>query len=154
MTLRTDKIPRIAIDSNVFRNIKFINYLMLHKDEISVTLPSIVQLEIGYFYLAKGLTWNDFLQYCEKFNAKMMEWNTIKIEDVLQNAIAQKNTLPFKEHFRDFIIGTQCEALSCSLITYNTAHFTWLTQTNFWTPEALIVFIEENYTLSSPNDEK
>ena len=126
---------------------------MLHKDEVSVVLPSIVQLEIGYFYLTKGLTWNDFLFYVRKFNGELMDWSSIKIEEILQNAIAEKVTLPFKEHFRDFIIGTQCKALSCALITYNTSHFKWLKQGATWTPEAFIVFYEENYISSSQNDE-
>ena len=65
------KVPKLALDSNTFRNFGFINYLIIHKDAISTALPSIVQLEVGYFYLAKGLTWNDFLRYTQKFNAKM-----------------------------------------------------------------------------------
>lgn len=104
MTFLNDEIPQIALDSNVFRNINFINYLIVHKDELSVSLPTIVQFEVGYFYLAKGLIWIEFLNYVQKFNAKMMDWNTIKIEDVLQNAIAQKNILPLKIIFVIFLL--------------------------------------------------
>ncbi len=143
MTLSTDKLLKIAIDSNVFRNIDFINYLILHKNEISIALPSLVQLETGYFYLSKGYTWEDFLKYTQKFNAKLMEWNSIQIKDVLQNAFAQRDFLPFKHHFRDFIIGTQCETLSYSLITYNTTHFKWFKEVAAQTPEAFIVFFEK-----------
>ena len=136
------KMPKIALDSNVFRNIDFIDYLILHKTELSIALPSLVQLEAGYFYLAKGFTWGDFVKYTQKFNAKMMAWNLIQIEDVLRNAFMQKKFLPFKDHFRDFIIGTQCDALSYSLITYNLNHFKWLKQRRAQTPDAFIVALE------------
>ncbi|MHA1265074.1 MAG: hypothetical protein ACTSRS_07530 [Candidatus Helarchaeota archaeon] len=143
MPASTNKFIKIAIDSNVFRTIDFINYLILHKTEISVALPSLVQLEVGYFYLAKGLSWTDFLNYIQKFDAILMDWTTIQIKDVLQNAFAQKDLFPFKDHFRDFIIGTQCEALSFPLITYNTKHFKWLKQISAQTPEAFLVFFEK-----------
>jgi predicted nucleic acid-binding protein len=140
----SSKLPlKIALDSNVFRNLNFINYITLHKDKLSIFLPSIVQLEVGYYYLTKKSSWSEFLEDIQKFNAQKMDWNTIKIEEVLRNAIAQKNLLPFKTHFRDFIIGTQCEALSCSLITYNLTHFKWLKQIIPQTPETFTIFFEK-----------
>ena len=138
-------LSKIALDSIVFRNLDFINYITLYKDKLSIHLPSIVQLELGYYYLAKGSTWDSFLRDIQKFNGKVMEWNTISVEAVLQNAIAQKRFLPFKSHFRDFIIGTQCESLLCSLITYNSNHFNWSRQIITYTPENFIIFFEENY---------
>lgn len=149
MTRSNNLFFNIALDSNVFRNLDFINYLTLYKDKLSIHLPSIVQLELGYYYLAKGFTWDLFLRDIQKFNGKRMEWNTIRIEDVLQNAISQKVTLPFKNHFRDFIIGTQCESLSCALITYNNHHFNWLKQIISYTPESFIIFFEETYLKKS-----
>lgn len=140
-----DNLPKIALDSNVFRNSDFIDYLILHKNEISIALPSLVQLETGYFYLTKGVSWADFIKFIQKFNIKLMEWNSIQIEEVLQNAFIQKNRLPFKDHFRDFVIGTQCETLSYSLVTYNLTHFKWLKRIMAQTPEAFISFFEENF---------
>ncbi len=145
MIYSNNTLPNIALDSNVFRNLDFINYITIYKDKLSIHLPSIVQLELGYYFLAKGSSWELFLRDIQKFNGKMMEWNTVKIENVLQNAISQKSILPFKEHFRDFIIGTQCESLSCSLITYNSHHFNWLKQIITYTPESFIIFFEESH---------
>jgi hypothetical protein len=145
MIYSNNTFPNIALDSNVFRNLDFINYITIYKNKLSIHLPSIVQLELGYYYLAKGSTWNLFLRDIQKFNGKMMEWNTIKIENVLQTAISQKGVLPFKEHFRDFIIGTQCESRSCSLITYNSHHSSWLKQIITYTPESFIIFFEESH---------
>ena len=139
------KILNIALDSNVFRNLDFINYLTIHKDLISVFLPPIVQLEVGYFYLAKGSTWNDFMKDINKFKGKLLDWNSIKIKDVLDNSIKEKNKLPFKHHFRDFIIGTQCSELSYPLITYNSNHFKWMKKDLIQTPETFILFFEKNY---------
>jgi predicted nucleic acid-binding protein len=148
MALSSLNKPKIALDSNVFRNLQFINYLVKHRDEISIALPSLVQLEIGYFYLSKGFTMNDFFKYIQRFNAKLMDWNSLQIEEILRNAIVQKEFLPFKDHFRDFIIGTQCEALSYSLITNNINHFRWLKQVTTFTPDAFIIFFERNYAQS------
>jgi len=142
------KKSKIALDSNVFRNLQFITYLIKHRDEISIALPSLVQLEIGYFYLSKGFTMNDFLKYTQRFNAKMLDWISIQSEEVLRNAIAQRNILPFKDHFRDFIIGTQCEALSYSLITYNLNHFNWLKKIIAQTPDAFTIFFEKTFVHS------
>lgn len=142
------KKSKIALDSNVFRNLQFITYLIKHKDEISIALPSIVQLEIGYFYLSKGFTMKNFLKYTQRLNAKMLNWTSIQSEKVLQNAIAQRKNLPFKHHIRDFIIGTQCEALSYSLITYNLSHFKWLEKIIAQTPDAFIVFFEKTFVQS------
>jgi len=149
MSISNNSSPNIALDSNVFRNLDFINYLTLCKDRLSIHLPSVVQLEVGYYYLAKGATWDLFLQDIQKFNGILMDWSTIKVEEVLQNAISQKGVLPFKEHFRDFLIGTQCETLYCSLITYNGNHFSWLKQTITYTPESFVVFFEDNYLKTS-----
>jgi len=145
MIYSNNTFPNIALDSNVFRNLDFINYLTLYKDKLSIHLPSIVQLEVGYYYLAKGSSWDSFLRDIQKFNGKLMDWNSIRIEEVLQNAISQKTIFPFKNHFRDFIIGTQCESLSCSLITYNNHHFNWLKQAVIFTPDSFIIFFEETY---------
>ena len=64
----------LALDSNVFRNVKFIDYLILHKDKLNISLPVIVQLEVGYFYRLKGLSWADFKDEMSKFNCQFLDW--------------------------------------------------------------------------------
>ncbi|MGQ4875307.1 MAG: hypothetical protein ACP6IY_14680 [Promethearchaeia archaeon] len=134
-----NNIEKIALDSNVFRNLNFINYLRLNKNSIQIFIPTIVNLEIGYFYLSKGISWDDYLKEIQKFNGIFLEWESIEIFEVLDNAIKNKNKLPFKHHFRDFIIGTQCEKLKINLITYNKNHFDWLKKIYALTPEDFIL---------------
>jgi len=130
---------KITIDSNVFRNLNFINYLRINKNEIQVYIPSIVSFEIGYFFLTKGITWEDFLKEIQKFGGVFLEWDSVILLDVLKNALNNKETLPFRHHFRDFIIGSQCEKIGYDLISYNKNHFKWLKRISIQTPEEFIL---------------
>jgi predicted nucleic acid-binding protein len=129
---------KIAIDSNIFRNSHFINYLKLNKASLEVFIPSIVYLEVAYYYLRKGITWADFLEDIKKFEGVFLDWKSIVIEEVIKNAIANKTNMPFRHHIRDFLIGTQCEALKISLVSYNKNHFNWLHTVSVLTPEEFI----------------
>ena len=129
----------VAIDSNIFRNLNFINYLRMNKTDIQVFIPSIVNFEIGYYFLIKGITWEDYLAEIQKFNGKILDWDSVITQDVLKNAINNKKTLPFRYHFRDFIIGTQCENLGLDLISYNKNHFDWVNNVITQTPEEFIL---------------
>lgn len=129
----------IAIDSNIFRNLNFINYLRLNKTEIQVFLPSIVSFEIGYYFLLKGITWKDYLVEIKKLNGKILDWDSVITQDVLKNAINNRKKLPFRHHFRDFIIGTQCEKTGFNLISYNKTHFDWVKNITILTPEEFIL---------------
>ncbi|MCK4780447.1 MAG: type II toxin-antitoxin system VapC family toxin [Candidatus Lokiarchaeota archaeon] len=137
--MSNEKLEKIAIDSNVFRNLNFINYLRLNKAEIQVYIPSIVSFEIGYYFLNKGITWEDFLIEIQKFNGVFLEWDSVVLLDVIKNVIANKKTLPFRHHFRDFLIGTQCEKTGFNLISYNKNHFLWLKRISIQTPEEFIL---------------
>jgi len=136
---------KIAIDSNVFRNFGFINYLRQNKGSFQVFIPTIVYLEVGYYYLSKGITWEEFIKEIQKFDGDFLGWESIIVSEVLKNAISNKLTLPFREHFRDFLIGTQCENLKIKFITYNKNHFKWIESISILTPEEFVQEIENNY---------
>jgi predicted nucleic acid-binding protein len=127
-------MKKIALDTNVFRDIDFINFLMENSKNIKVFLPSVVALELGYFRNLKGITWNDFKEYLVKINGEILPWNTINSEEILKNAIEHRKKLPFAHHFRDFIIGTQCISESLDLITYNMEHFYWTSPIKLYNP--------------------
>ena len=129
----------VAIDSNIFRNLNFINYLRMNKTDIQVFIPSIVNFEIGYYFIIKGITWEDYIAEIQKFDGKILDWDSVITQDVLKNAINNKKTLPFRLHFRDFIIGTQCENLGLDLISYNKSHFDWVKNVITQTPEEFIL---------------
>jgi len=134
-----EKLEKLAIDSNVFRNLNFINYLRINKAKIQVYIPSIVSFEIGYYFLTKGITWEDFLKEMQKINGYFLEWDSVILLEVIKNALNNKTTLPFRHHFRDFMIGTQCENIGIDLISYNINHFTWLKHILIQTPEEFIL---------------
>ncbi|NMC04854.1 MAG: type II toxin-antitoxin system VapC family toxin [Candidatus Lokiarchaeota archaeon] len=128
-------VRRIAIDSNTFRNLGFINFLQQHKEHVQVHLPSIVHLEVGYYFMSKGISWDGFKLQVEHVGGVVLPWNLIDQKVVLEAAIANKGTLAFKQHFRDFIIGMQCMAAGMPLVTYNTQHFQWCKGISILTPE-------------------
>ncbi len=133
-----------ALDSNIFRNLDLINYLTLHKSDFNIYLPTIVQLELGYFYKVKGIIWEGFKKDIQKFNGIFLQWDNKFIPDVIQNAFNEKSNLPFKQHFRDFLIGVESIKIPASLITYNKKHFTWLKEIKIYNPEEFISLQEYN----------
>ncbi len=132
------KKERLALDSNVFRKTTFINYLRQEKSNLEIFFPSIVYLEVGYYHLRKGISWENFLEEIQKINGSFLGWDSIEVSEVLKNAVANKSTLPFREHIRDFLIGTQCERLKLNLITYNKNHFVWVKNISLLTPEEFV----------------
>jgi predicted nucleic acid-binding protein len=130
---------KIALDSNVFRTSRFIDFLILKKKDLDIVLPAIVQLEVGYYYKLKGHSWEIFKKEMAKFSAKLLDWNMGKLPSIIDCAFENRNILPFKDHFRDFLIGHQCEQDGRVLITYNTAHFKWSKKMKTMTPEDFIL---------------
>lgn len=132
------EIQDIALDSNVYRNFSFINYLVEKKDDFNVHIPTIVFVELGYFFISKGLSWETYLSDLEKFNGKMLEWGVFNLELLINNAYDNRAELAFKNHFRDYLIGLQCMNLKLQLVTYNQRHFTWCEGISIITPEDLV----------------
>jgi len=133
---------KIALDSNVFRNYDFINYLTQYSTDFEIYLPTIVQLEVGYFYKTKNLDWEKFKEDLDKFGCKMIKWGNFKPSEIIENAFKNRKNLPFKHHFRDYIIATECENLIEKLITYNIKHFNWENKIEIITPEN---FVKEHF---------
>ncbi|MHA1585593.1 MAG: hypothetical protein ACTSVU_07110 [Promethearchaeota archaeon] len=127
-----------ALDSNVFRNQDFINYLILYSEDFKIKLPSIVQLEVGYYYRFKGISWDKFLEDIGKFNCKLIPWGKFQNSNIIEAAFQNRTLLPFKHHFRDYIIGIECENVVDRLITYNVSHFAWMDKIESITPEDFI----------------
>ncbi|MHA1719484.1 MAG: hypothetical protein ACTSWX_05290 [Promethearchaeota archaeon] len=129
---------KIALDSNVFRNYDFINYLTLYSSDFEIYLPTIVQLEVGYFYRMKNLNWKKFKADLDKFRCKFIKCENFKPSEIIENAYRNRKELPFRHHFRDYMIATECEDVIHRLITYNTQHFTWVKKFEIITPENFV----------------
>jgi hypothetical protein len=109
---------------------------------MKIFVPTIVQLEVGFFHLIKGNSWDDFVNYIKQFGGELVQWGNFTNSDVLQNAYIARQKLPFRQHFRDFIIGTECQSLGCSLVTNNVSHFSWVTGIQVYSTEQFIMGIE------------
>jgi hypothetical protein len=131
----------VAIDSNVFRNKEFLAFILWRKDKINLKILPIVFLEFGHYFMAFGNNWEQLLHYFEKFNAELLKWNEIDSKTILEKSVQMKNELPLKHHFRDFLIGTQCEKKNFDLITYNVKHFSWIKTIQIYTPDEFVAKI-------------
>lgn len=129
---------KIALDTNIFRNREFIAYLTINHNKFQIYIPTIVQIETGFYYIMRGLTFKDFQRNISEFNAISIEWKSKLTPKLLEFANKNKNTLPFKHHFRDFMIGTECESFKLDLITYNLKHFQWAPNIAIYNPEQFI----------------
>ena len=137
------RLHRIAIDSNVFRNRQFIDYLIFHKNQLDIALPIIVHLEVAYYYKIKGFTWEVFQKEMQKFNCIFLDWNVADVSVIINRIYANKNNLPFKHHIRDYLIGIQSEKEKREIITYNVSHFQWIKNVKVKTPEVFISEFQE-----------
>jgi predicted nucleic acid-binding protein len=129
---------RAAIDANAYRNLDFINFLKKNRDTIRVFLPSIVFIEIGYYFRSKGLSWDWYLKEIESIGGTVIDWSEADAEQVIEHAIENRANLPFQEHFRDFIIGVQCMNIHVDLVTFNTSHFVWCDGIRIITPNEFV----------------
>ena len=90
---------------------------------------------MGYQYICRGISWEGFKKDIQKFNGIFLQWNNEFIPEVVKRAYDERTTLPFKHHFRDFLIGVECEKILINLISYNKNHFIWLRDLRCYTPE-------------------
>jgi len=125
------------LDSNCFKNLKFIDFLTENTDKIEVHLPIIVYIETLIWYRFKGLKKDDFESEIKDLEANIDLLNE-EIGVEISNIVIQKNKIfPFKIHARDYFIGAIAEFNQTILVTYNTKHFEWL-QNKALSPEEFI----------------
>ncbi len=131
---------RISLDSNVFRDQDFIDWLQSRRDHLDVFISVISALETYHWYNIRGLSKDLFEKDLQELNAQVLE---LSLEDIYKiSASAQTTNLPFKHHARDFIIGTHAIDSQSVLITYNLKHFGWLKPGNLLSPDLLVLTIE------------
>jgi hypothetical protein len=128
---------KIAVDTNATRRFEFINFLIKNKADFNLYLPTIVQMELGYYYLSHGMSWEFFLEEISKWGSILMPLDTVLLSKITSTAYANRSTLSFKEHFRDYVIGIQASSVAQQFITYNKDHFQWM-QIPVLTPEEFI----------------
>ena len=95
---------RIDLDSNVFRNQAFINWLSLNTEAISTGLSVIVFLETLFWYLTKSMSVEDFELDLQDIKAVVTSLDPPLAQITAETA--KNSLLPFRHHARDFIIGS------------------------------------------------
>ncbi len=134
------KFLRISLDSNIFRDQDFIDWLQLSKDKLDVFLSVISTLETFHWYNVRGISEELFKKDIEALGAEINDLTYQNIFHISKNA--KYSALPFRHHARDFIIGTHAQVHKSKLITFNKTHFTWLGEENILSPDELVVLIE------------
>ncbi len=131
---------KIDLDSNVFKNQKFIDWLILNNDLFEINISIIVYIETLFWYETRGLSKENLRADLLKINATISEIDTNVAEKTVSQAIKIQN-LPFRHHFRDFLIGITSLNRDAIIITNNIRHFTWMPSDKILTPNRLIISI-------------
>ncbi|UCE14537.1 MAG: hypothetical protein JSV04_05000 [Candidatus Heimdallarchaeota archaeon] len=138
------KFLRISLDSNIFRDQDFIDWLQASKDKLEVFLSAISALETFHWYNVRGISEELFKKDMEALGAVINELTYQDIFHISRNA--KNSALPFRHHARDFIIGTHAHIHESKLITFNKTHFDWLGQENILNPDEFVVLLETTDT--------
>lgn len=129
---------KITLDSNVFRNQDFINWLMssqaAHDEHI---FPLTAYIEVLVWYEMKGLTREGLDNDLEKIKTTIETFSSIHIELLMEN-IRKNPHFKFRHHARDFVIGTIAQYKGTILVTNNDRHFKWL-KTPIMSPEKYLL---------------
>ena len=112
---------KISLDSNVFREVDFIDWLQVNRDRFATSISIIVLLETLHWYKLKGLNNSEFNKDLSKFNPVYQELSISDIDSITDDAINSK--LKFKHHAREIIIGSHALKKDSTLITLNVKHF-------------------------------
>jgi len=129
-------ILRIDLDSNVFRNHAFINWLSLNKDQVSTGLSVIVYLETLFWYLTKNLSVEDFELDLHDIRAIITPLDPPLAQITAETA--KNSLLSFRHRARDFIIGSSALKRKAILLTYNSKNFTWMPEDTKTSPESFL----------------
>jgi predicted nucleic acid-binding protein len=138
MTWRFTSKIKIALDSNATRRLNFINFLIQNRSKLEIYIPTIVQMEVGYYYLAHAMSWNMYLEEVMKWGGIFMKFNPDLTQSITTTAYNNRGKLAFRDHFRDYMIGIEASSVAEILITYNKTHFEWL-NIAILTPEEFIL---------------
>ncbi len=124
----------ITLDSNVFRNQRFFDWLMSSEARHTKHIfPLITFIEVLVWYEMRGLTREDLEDDLKAIRTDIVEFSLEYIDQLMINIRSNPNFL-FRHHARDFLIGTIVQAKKSLLITNNKRHFAWLSATTVVSP--------------------
>ncbi len=138
------KLLRISLDSNVFADQDFIDWLQDCNKDFEIFLSVISALETYHWYNLRGISKELFNKDIQGLNAILLDLTSEEIYKI--SALTKKSNLRFKHHARDFIIGTQALIDKAILITSNHRHFDWMGKENVLSPDSLVTKVEKSST--------
>ncbi|MHA1167904.1 MAG: type II toxin-antitoxin system VapC family toxin [Candidatus Hodarchaeales archaeon] len=137
-------IENITLDSNVFRNQTFIDWLSSNESiHDKHFFPLITYVEVLVWYEMRGLTREDLDDDLRKIKTEIVHFSIDYIDNLMKN-IRTNPSYMFRHHARDFLIGTTVEIKDAILITNNKRHFMWLPAGKTVSPEE---YLEERISL-------
>ena len=113
----------IAYDTNTVRSKELIPFLIHFQEAFEIIIPSIVYVEMGYYFLLRNHSIEDYDEELATYNATVLLISKDHLVNVIHLAHKHRKNLPFKHHSRDYLIAGQCMGLVNVLITYNVEHF-------------------------------
>lgn len=134
------KLLRISLDSSIFRDQDFIDWLQLSKDKMEVFISVISALETFHWYNIRGISEELFKKDIDALGAVVNDLSYQDIFDISNNA--KISPLQFRHHARDFMIGSHALENKSKLITFNINHFEWLGKKNVLSPDDLVLLVE------------
>ena len=112
---------KLAMDTNVFKNEKFCNWLLKSKEEKYI--PSIVYMEYLHHHLKKGNTPSMVNAFLEQMNITIVPFGKNEAIEAAKNSF---NNLISFENPREYVIGSTALILNAKLVTDNIKNFKWL----------------------------
>ena len=121
-----DRNLKAGLDSTVFKNRKFIDWLIYNRDLFEIHISEVVYMETLLWYKHLGIGKEGFDGDLNELHAKIISVD-MKLSDLItENALKFGKEFPFKDHARDYVIGSIAESKGSYLITDNVKHFRWL----------------------------
>jgi predicted nucleic acid-binding protein len=130
---------KIGLDSTVFKNRKFIEWLIFNKNVFKPHISEIVYIETLLWYKRLGIGKDGFDSDLNELNARINFMDVDLADLITENAVKFGKQFPFKYHARDYVIGSSAESAGSYLITDNIRHFRWLSgKVPVMTPEEFV----------------
>ena len=122
---------KLALDTNVFNNKKFCNWLLLEKEE--KYLPAIVYMEYLNHHLKKGNTESMVDAFLEQMNITVVPFGK---NEATKAAQSRFNNWDSNENARKYTIASTAISLNAKLVTNNSKDFKWMD--NVLTPDDIL----------------
>jgi predicted nucleic acid-binding protein len=109
----------------VFRNRRFLEWLRYtNKHDLQISI--IAYVETLLWYKALGLKREDLDEELKNLEVSVTELSQDLADRISANALRHRKMFPFKDHARDYVIGTSALESKATLISYNLDDFRWV----------------------------